>query len=73
MHDDPRLYAVRVEGAGLFAFESTEPGGAIEFGTAIARVTGLAPDRRYGYRIQRAGRYVAGGAARYARCRRRSR
>lgn len=60
VHDDPRLYAVRVEGAGLFAFESTEPGGAVEFGTAIARVTGLAPDRRYGYRIQRAGRYVAG-------------
>jgi len=58
--DDPRVYAVRVDGVGLFPFESTEIGGAIEFGTAIARVGGLEPDRRYTYRVQRAGRYLSG-------------
>jgi hypothetical protein len=57
--DDPALYAVRVEGLGLFPFESTEPLG-IEFGTAVARVGGLVPDQRYRYRIVRAGRFVAG-------------
>lgn len=60
VRDDPRDYAVRVDGAGLFPFESTEIGGAIEFGTAIANVRGLEPDRRYTYRIQRAGRYLSG-------------
>jgi hypothetical protein len=59
--DDPSRYALRVEGVGLFAFESTE-GGAIEFGTAIARVTGLQSDRRYRYRVVRAGRFVPGAA-----------
>ncbi|MBI5716792.1 MAG: alkaline phosphatase D family protein [Burkholderiales bacterium] len=58
--DDPRVYAVRVDGVGLFPFESTEIGGVIEFGTATARVSGLEPDRRYTYRIQRAGRFLAG-------------
>jgi hypothetical protein len=58
--DDPSLYAVRVQGVGLFRFVSTETAGAIEFGTAIARVTGLAPDRRYNYRIQRLGRFISG-------------
>ena len=58
--DDPRDYAVRVDGVGLVRFESTEPAGAIEFGTAIARVVGLEPDRRYRYRITRAGRYLSG-------------
>lgn len=58
--DDPAAYAVRVEGAGLVPFVSTEPAGAREFGTAIAQVRGLVPDRRYGYRITRAGRHVAG-------------
>jgi hypothetical protein len=57
--DDPALYAVRVEGVGLFPFESTEPLG-VEFGTAIARVRGLTPDRTHGYRIVRAGRFVKG-------------
>lgn len=58
--DDPALYTVRIEGVGLFAFESTESGGAIEFGTAIARITGLDADRRYNYRVQRDGRFIAG-------------
>ena len=58
--DDPRDYAVRVEGFGLVPFESTEPAGAIEFGTAIANVRGLEPDRRYNYRIQRLGRILSG-------------
>lgn len=57
--DDPADYAVRVEGVGLVRFESTEPGGR-EFGTAIANVRGLEPDRRYTYRITRAGRFLAG-------------
>jgi PhoD-like phosphatase len=57
--DDPARYQLRVENVGLFAFESTEFG-AIEFGTAIARVTGLQPDLRYRYRVVRAGRFVPG-------------
>jgi hypothetical protein len=57
--DDPGLYRLRVEGVGLFDFESTEFG-AVEFGTAIARVTGLRPDLRYRYRVVRAGRFVPG-------------
>jgi len=57
--DDPSKYFVRVENVGLFQFESTELNG-IEFGTAIARVTGLQPDLRYRYRIVRAGRFVPG-------------
>lgn len=57
--DDPSRYGLRVEGVGLFPFESTEFG-AIEFGTAIARVNGLQPDLRYRYRVVRAGRFVPG-------------
>jgi len=57
--DDPSRYALRVQGVGLFPFVSTEFG-AIEFGTAIATVTGLQPDLRYRYRVVRAGRFVQG-------------
>jgi hypothetical protein len=57
--DDPARYGVRVEGVGLFPFASTEFG-AVEFGTAIARITGLAPDVRYRFRVVRAGRFVPG-------------
>jgi hypothetical protein len=57
--DNPALYQLRVDGVGLFDFESTEVG-AVEFGTAIAKVTGLKPDLRYRYRVVRAGRFVAG-------------
>ncbi len=57
--DDPARYGLRVEGVGLFKFESTEFG-AVEFGTAIALVTGLQPDLRYRYRVVRAGRFVRG-------------
>ena len=57
--DDPARYYVRVEGVGLVPFASTEFGG-VEFGTAIARVTGLQPDQRYRYRVVRAGRFVPG-------------
>ncbi len=57
--DDPARYGVRVEGVGLFPFQSTEFG-AVEFGTAIARVVGLKPDLRYRYRVVRAGRFVPG-------------
>ena len=52
-------YRLRVEGVGLFEFESTELG-AVEFGTAIAVVTGLQSDLRYRYRVVRAGRFVPG-------------
>lgn len=58
--DDPGRYFLRVIGVGLFRFDSTE-GAAVEFGTAIARVAGLEPDRRYRYRVVRAGRFVPGG------------
>ena len=34
--DDPARYALRVEGVGLFPFDSTESA-RLEFGTAIAR------------------------------------
>jgi hypothetical protein len=57
--DDPARYALRVEGVGLFPFESTEYG-AVEFGTAIARVSGLQPDVIYHYRVSCAGRFVPG-------------
>lgn len=57
--DDPGRYKLRVEGVGLFDFVSTEFG-AVEFGTAIAVVTGLTPDLRYRYRVTRAGRFVSG-------------
>jgi len=57
--DELSKYKLRVEGVGLFDFESTEFG-AVEFGTAIARVTGLRPDLRYRYRVVRAGRFVPG-------------
>jgi hypothetical protein len=60
--DDPSRYALRVEDVGLVPFVSTELGGAVEFGTAIARVTGLQPDHRYRYRVVRAGRFVPGAA-----------
>lgn len=56
--DDPALYSLRVQGAGSFAFESTE-GGLLEFRTAIATATGLRPDRRYRYSVLRRGRVVA--------------
>ena len=57
--DDPSRYGLRVEDVGLFPFVSTELG-AVEFGTAIAKVTGLKPDLRYRYRVVRAGRFVKG-------------
>jgi hypothetical protein len=57
--DDPTRYQLRIEGVGLFPFVSTEFG-AIEFGTAIATPGGLQADRRYRYRITRAGRFVPG-------------
>ncbi len=59
--DDPARYALRVEGVGLFKFVGTE-GSAVEFGTAIALVTGLQPDIRYRYRVVRAGRFVIGAS-----------
>jgi hypothetical protein len=58
--DDPADYRLRVAGAGVFDFISTEPSG-LEFGTATARATGLRPDWKYTYSILRRGRRVVGG------------
>ena len=58
--DDPSLYRLRVQGAGLFDFVSTEPPGALEFRTAIAVAQGLRPDWRYHYDVLRIGRFVPG-------------
>ncbi|HEX8678952.1 MAG TPA: alkaline phosphatase D family protein, partial [Chthoniobacterales bacterium] len=57
--DEPADYKLRVSGAGLFDFVSTEPAG-VEFATAIARATGLRPDWKYTYSILRNGRRVLG-------------
>ena len=56
--DDPADYRLRVQGAGLFPFESTE-GGLLEFRTAIATASGLRPDWRYRYSVLRRGRVVS--------------
>jgi hypothetical protein len=56
--DDPAEYQLRVEGAGLFDFVSTE-GGLLEFRTAIAVATGLRADWRYRYSVLRRGRVIA--------------
>ena len=58
--DDPADYKLRVSGAGVFDFVSTELGG-LEFHTAIARAVGLRSDWKYTYSILRRGRRVVGG------------
>jgi PhoD-like phosphatase len=60
--DDPSKYQLRVQSAGVFAFESTETsvGLSLEFRTAIASATGLRPDWRYRYNVLRNGRSVPG-------------
>src|SRR3712207_361310 len=59
--DDPADYKLRVMGAGVFDFVSTE-GGTLEFHTAIARATELRPDLVYRYAVFRRGRRVLGGS-----------
>lgn len=63
--DDPSEYQLRVPGAGLYGFESTEAGN-LEFHTALAVAEGLRSDWRYRYRVLRRGRVVpsAGGTFR---------
>ena len=56
--DHPGEYKLRVQGAGLFDFTSTEV--QLEFGTGTARAEALRPDRIYRYSIARRGRRVAG-------------
>jgi hypothetical protein len=56
--DHPGEYRLRVQGAGLFNFFSTEA--RLEFGTGIAIADGLRPDRVYRYNVLRRGRLVAG-------------
>ena len=57
--DDPAAYQLRVQGAGLFPFVSTESP-APEFGTAIATASALRPDWRYQYTVLRKGRAAIG-------------
>ncbi|MBA2270358.1 MAG: alkaline phosphatase D family protein [Chthoniobacterales bacterium] len=59
--DDPADYKLRVAGAGVFDFVSTE-GGALEFHTAIARAQDLRPELIYRYSVMRRGRRVLGGS-----------
>jgi len=56
--DDPGIvpYALRIQGAGIFPFLSTEA--SFEFGTAVAHATGLRSDRKYRYQVLRRGRVV---------------
>lgn len=63
--DDPTRYALRVQGAGLYPFASTE-NGPLEFNTGIATAVGLRPDWQYRYSVLRLGRLVhgAGGSFR---------
>jgi hypothetical protein len=59
--DDPADYKLRVPGAGLFDFVSTE-NGLLEFRTGIARAVGLRPDFIYRYSVLRRGRRVPGAS-----------
>lgn len=59
--DDPASYRLRVHGAGLFGFVSTELGGQLEFRTAIAEANGLRSDTVYRYAVVREGRTIANG------------
>ena len=64
--DDPGRYALRIQGAGIVPFESTEtPQAVLEFGTAIAIARGLRPDFRYRYQVLRDGRLVSGASGRF--------
>jgi len=58
--DNPALYTLRVTGVGDAPFISTENN--LEFGTAIGKINGLRPDRKYRYRILRKGRTVPNGS-----------
>lgn len=58
--DHPGEYRLRVQGAGLFDFVSTEA--QLEFGTGVATADGLRPDRVYRYSVLRRGRLVARSA-----------
>ncbi|GGE00631.1 hypothetical protein GCM10011529_03610 [Polymorphobacter glacialis] len=58
---DPADYTLRVQGAGQFAFVSTEAPGPLEFRTAIAIADGLRADWQYRYTVLRRGKAVADG------------
>ncbi|MHA2172518.1 MAG: DUF7800 domain-containing protein, partial [Candidatus Kariarchaeaceae archaeon] len=57
--DDPANYYVRVRRHGVFPFQSTE-GQVQEFGTAVALIDGLRPDKKYDYEIIRKRRMIRG-------------
>jgi hypothetical protein len=59
--DDPALYTLRVQGAGVFDFVSTEAPDPLEFRTAIAEARGLRSDWSYRYAVVRQGRTIANG------------
>ena len=56
--DDPSRYSLRIRGAGIAPFVSTEQ--VPEFGTALALAGGLRPERGYRYEVLRDGRFVSG-------------
>ncbi|MCB0535589.1 MAG: hypothetical protein KDD14_25515, partial [Saprospiraceae bacterium] len=64
VYDNPAFYTLRIQGFGAVEFVSTETS-FIEFGTAIATVKGLRPDRVYRYQVIRRGRFVARAKGRF--------
>lgn len=56
--DDPDIYRLRINGHGIFKFQSTEQGMNREFGTAIAIAHNLRADWQYRYQVLRRGRVV---------------
>jgi hypothetical protein len=61
---DPAFYALRIPGAGLFPFVSTESN-ALEFRTGIAIAHGLRSDRIYSYDVLRRGRRIPRSRGRF--------
>jgi hypothetical protein len=61
--DDPRRYTLRIQGAGVVPFKSTEA--VPEFRTGLATARGLRPDFSYRYQVLRNGRLVTGAAGRF--------
>lgn len=57
--DDPSLYGLRIQGAGVFPFQQTT---SPEFGTAIAIAQNLRSDWQYRYQVLRQNRVVPGSS-----------
>jgi hypothetical protein len=59
--DDPAVYSLRVEGAGIFPFVATESDPR-EFNTGVATAEGLRPSWQYRYAVLRRGRLIHGAS-----------